>query len=51
MAKRKRVGPKPSALRIEGTWKDAVKTAVHKPRPAAGWPKPDKTRATKPRPT
>jgi len=33
-------GPEPEILKIEGDWKDAVKKALSKKRPAEGWPKP-----------
>jgi hypothetical protein len=32
-------GPKPQYLKIEGDWRDAVKLAVQKKKPANGWPK------------
>ncbi len=32
-------GPQAERLRIEGDWKSAVKKAIHKPKPAEGWPK------------
>jgi hypothetical protein len=32
-------GPKPQYLKIEGDWRDAVKRAVRKKKPAEGWPK------------
>ena len=35
-------GPEPETLKIEGNWKDAVKKALSKKRPAGGWPKPEK---------
>lgn len=35
-------GPKPETLKIKGDWKDAVKKALAKKRPAGGWPKPGK---------
>jgi hypothetical protein len=37
-------GPKPELLRIEGNWKDAVKTALKKQKPASGWPQPKRKR-------
>jgi len=37
-ARRKRPGPAPEALRIEGNWKDALKGALQKVKPAEGWP-------------
>jgi len=39
-------GPKPEVLRIEGmNWKEAVKKAFQKEKPASGWPpKPKKKR-------
>lgn len=36
-----RPGPQPESLRIEGDWKDAVRKAIRKPKPADGWPKAD----------
>jgi hypothetical protein len=32
-------GPKPEVLKIEGNWKDAIKKALRKKHPEAGWPK------------
>lgn len=32
-------GPKPDILKIEGDWKDAMKKAMGKKKPASGWPK------------
>lgn len=32
-------GPEPERLKIQGNWKDAVKTALQKPKPPGGWPK------------
>jgi hypothetical protein len=31
--------PKPQYLKIEGDWRDAVKMAMQKKKPAEGWPK------------
>ena len=45
MPKRKKPGPNGDRLKIEGDWKDAMKAAVHKAKPANGWPeRPVKTR-------
>jgi len=33
-------GPEPERLKIDGDWKDAVKKALNKPKPPAGWPDP-----------
>lgn len=41
MPKKKR-GPPPDTLKVEGDWRDAVKKALEKKRPASGWPKPKK---------
>jgi hypothetical protein len=39
MAKqRKQCGPKPDHLKLDGSWEDAVKKAVRKPKPTEGWP-------------
>jgi len=35
-------GPKPIRIRVEGAWEEALGRAVRKPRPASGWPKPQK---------
>jgi len=43
MAKKKKTGPVPETLRIERDWKDAVRTALRKPRPPEGWPEAAKT--------
>jgi len=32
-------GPKPDRLKIEGDWKDAIKTSLGKKKPPDGWPK------------
>ena len=32
-------GPKPQYLKIQGDWRDAVKQAIQKKKPANGWPK------------
>jgi hypothetical protein len=34
-------GPSEERLVIEGDWKDAVKKALRKKKPASGWPKPE----------
>lgn len=39
--KRKR-GPDPERVKIEGDWEEAVKKALRKERPKEGWPKPEK---------
>jgi hypothetical protein len=36
--KKKRIpGPKPSILKIEGSWEEAVKKSLKKKRPSKGW--------------
>lgn len=37
--KQDKPGPRPETLKFEGHWHDAVKMALHKKRPADGWPK------------
>jgi hypothetical protein len=37
--KQQKRGPKEERLKIEGNWKDAMKRALQKKRPAEGWPK------------
>jgi hypothetical protein len=32
-------GPEPERLKISGDWKEAVRTALRKPKPLGGWPK------------
>jgi hypothetical protein len=32
-------GPEPDLLKIDGDWRDAVKTSLEKKKPASGWPK------------
>jgi len=32
-------GPKPDTLKIEGSWKEAVKNSLEKKKPKEGWPK------------
>jgi hypothetical protein len=44
-ANRKPTGPEPETLQIQGNWKDAVKKALSKKRPAGGWPKPKQKRS------
>ena len=39
---KKTPGPEPETLKIEGDWKDAMKKALPKKKPAEGWPKPPK---------
>lgn len=34
-------GPEAERLVIEGNWKDAIKKAFKKEKPASGWPKPE----------
>jgi hypothetical protein len=36
---RKKPGPEPDRLKIEGNWKEAMKQSLQKKRPAKGWPK------------
>ena len=36
---RKRFGPEPEVLKIEGNWKDAMRKLISKKRPTEGWPK------------
>jgi hypothetical protein len=36
---RKRPGPEPEVLKIEGNWKDAMRKLIAKKRPVGGWPK------------
>lgn len=40
--KKKKPGPDPDHLKLEGDWEDAMKKALEKKRPKEGWPKPDK---------
>ena len=35
-------GPKPSQVKIEGDWEQAVEKALRKKRPAEGWPQTTK---------
>ena len=37
--RRHRPGPKPSVLKIDGNWQDAVKKSLAKKKPPGGWPK------------
>jgi hypothetical protein len=37
-AKKKQRGPDAERLKIKGDWIEAVKEALHKPRPESGWP-------------
>jgi len=36
--KRKKPGPKPDSLHIDGDWEDAIKEALGKKKPKDGWP-------------
>lgn len=36
---KKKRGPKPDTLKIEGSWQGAVNKALKKKRPKEGWPK------------
>ncbi len=40
--RKKRPGPDPERVKIEGDWEEAVGEALKKPRPEDGWPKPEK---------
>lgn len=42
--KQQKRGPKPDVLVLDGEWEHAVKRALAKRRPKAGWPKPPKGR-------
>lgn len=37
--KKKKTGPKPDNLKIEGDWKSAMGKAIKKEKPKKGWPK------------
>jgi len=37
--KRTAKGPEPARLKIHGDWKAAVRMAMQKTKPAAGWPR------------
>jgi hypothetical protein len=37
---RVKTGPEPERVKIPENWEDAVKTALYKKPPKAGWPKP-----------
>jgi hypothetical protein len=39
-ADKKKPGPDPDHLKLEGDWEDAVKKALEKKRPKDGWPDP-----------
>jgi hypothetical protein len=40
--KKKKPGPKPKAVEIDGDWREAMKKALKKKRPKEGWPKDEK---------
>jgi hypothetical protein len=44
--KKRKATPEPRGerLMIAGNWKDAIKKAFKKEKPASGWPKPDPRR-------
>ena len=39
---KKKRGPKPDHLKIDGDWEDAVKQALGKEKPEEGWPEEEK---------
>jgi hypothetical protein len=41
--KKRRPGPEPEVVKIEGDWKDAMKKLISKKRPVGGWPKANKS--------
>jgi hypothetical protein len=42
--KKKKRGPKPNHLKLDGDWEDAAKEALQKKKPEGGWPKKSKKR-------
>jgi hypothetical protein len=40
-------GPKPDTLKIEGDWKEAIKTSLNKKKPSDGWPKENDEKVNK----
>lgn len=36
---KRKSGPKPEKVKIEGQWEDSVEKALQKERPKEGWPK------------
>lgn len=51
MAEKKRRGPEPERLKLEGDWEALVGEALRKPLPPGGWdkPKPMPQRSPKPK--
>ena len=44
-----RPGPAPDHVKfVEDDWEEAVRRAVKKPKPAEGWPKPDRDQGEQP---
>jgi hypothetical protein len=39
---KKRRGPPPERVKIDGNWSEAMKKALKKKRPVEGWPEPPK---------
>lgn len=40
-AAKRKPGPKPERVKIEGNWEDAIDQALAKEKPKGGWPEPD----------
>ncbi len=38
---KRKPGPEPETLKIEGNWKDPMPKLISKKRPEGGWPKPE----------
>ena len=46
--KKKKHGPEPDRLKVEGDWTDAVGKALKKKRPIEGWPDPEDKKKIRP---
>jgi hypothetical protein len=38
-APKKKSGPEPEVLKLNGDWRELIKKSLQKKRPATGWPK------------
>ena len=43
-SKKRKPGPKPDAVKLEGDWRDMMGKALLRKRPNEGWPKPEKSK-------
>ena len=41
-SKKRKTGPKPETVKLQGDWRDMMAKALLRKRPNEGWPKPEK---------